>query len=123
MEQDTAGAPEQLHLSGRGQCLERGIEVGRDSPDLLPLCAALCVEGGGVAGGAVIWDSPLFGQLHMAPAHLLPAETSFPFPPLPSLHEGTVHWSCQHPEDDLVSSFRQGPKFPDVVPTGRQHDP
>lgn len=44
MGQDVAGAPEQPHLSGKGQCLERGIEVGRDSPDQLLLCAALSVE-------------------------------------------------------------------------------
>lgn len=129
MVQDIAGALEQLRLSGKWQCLERGIMIGRDPPDQLPLVVlpsllrAVPGEGGGMAGGAVFWDSPLFGQLRMARAHLLTAETLPPFPPLPSLHEGTVHWSSQHPGVDLVSPLRQGPKFLDVVPTERQHDP
>lgn len=81
MGQDIAGAPEQLRLRGKGQCVERGIEVGRDSPDQLPfvlpsVLRAVPGEVGGMAGRAVVWDSPLFGQLHMAHAHLLPTETS-----------------------------------------------
>lgn len=119
-------SPEQLCLS-EGTVPERGIELGRGSPEQLLLCAALCAEGCAWRGRRDGRSSSLGftppGQLHMAHAHLLPAETSFPFPPLPSLPEGAVHWSCQHPEDDLVSPFRQGPKFPDVVPAGRQHDP
>lgn len=88
---NTAGALEQLCLGGKGQCLERGIEIGRDFPDQLPfvlpsVLRAVPREGGGMAGGAVVWEPPLFRQLHMAHAHLLNAETFVPLstPSFPS---------------------------------------
>lgn len=67
---------------GRGNAWKEASRWGEtphtSSPVLRSVLRAVPREGGGMAAGAIVWDSPLFGQLHMAHAHQLPAETPVP---------------------------------------------
>lgn len=58
-----SGALEQLCRTGKGQCLGRGIEVGRDSPDL---CVEGCTQRGRRDGrrGSCLGFTPLWAATH-----------------------------------------------------------